>query len=396
MTWLRFKTTLLPVGIVLAAVVIAAIFVSLRKDPSKKPAPSDRSPIVQTMKLVRENFPLKVSIQALVEPKDEINLSPQVGGHVVWVNASATEGGEVNKGDVIFRVDPRDYRLKRDQADAALAKARYERDLVTAQKEAAEKGLDLLEQGQNEGGIARDKMSDLALFKPQVLNAESNLASASAGLEQAKLNLERTELIAPFTGYLRDFKVSPGQNLSPNQTVGRLFAKSPLLMRTSVSLVDLDWILRSRQEAESTLRVTAHRLVGAREHHWEARLARVPPVADPETRQARLFIEVDNPVSDQGFHLPIGMMVDMDIAGPNLQNVVVVPEETVYGGKQIWVVGADMTLQLIPVKVIRTADGKSVIQGEIDPETPIVTSPPTGATPGMRVRLNNNSREAPL
>lgn len=168
--------------------------------------------------------------------QDKISVSADVGGRIVEVRAA--ENARVNKGDILFRIDPEPYRIAVEQARAALASAQVQ--VQTLQTEYQGKGADIqgariaIQAAQEDFGrqaalMARgfttrasylNSQHALQQARVQLQNAEGQaaeararlqtgsavpgvnpaIAAARAQLDQALLNLKRTTVRAPASG----------------------------------------------------------------------------------------------------------------------------------------------------------------------------------------------------
>jgi membrane fusion protein (multidrug efflux system) len=168
--------------------------------------------------------------------QDKVSVSSDVGGRIVEV--AVRENQHVNKGDLLFRIDPDPYRIAVEQAQAALANAQV--NVQTLQTEYQGKGADIegariaIQQAQEDYGrqsalMARgfttrasylNSQHALQQAKVQLSNAQAQaaearaklqtgsavpgvnpqIAAARAQLDQAQLNLRRTEVRAPAAG----------------------------------------------------------------------------------------------------------------------------------------------------------------------------------------------------
>lgn len=168
--------------------------------------------------------------------QDKVSVSADVGGRIVEV--AVRENQHVKKGDLLFRIDPEPYRIAVEQARAALANAQV--NVQTMQTEYQGKGADIegariaIQQAQEDFGRQSELMKRgfttrasylnsqhaLQQAKVQLANAQAQaaearaklqtgaavpgvnpqIAAARAQLDQALLNLKRTEVRAPASG----------------------------------------------------------------------------------------------------------------------------------------------------------------------------------------------------
>ena len=102
--------------------------VSSGRAPERRVMP-DLGPLVETLAAPTQTLQIIVEAQGSVRPADEIDLVPQVSGVVVWKAPQLEAGGFFARGDVLIRIDPRDFELAMTSAEASVARARCQLDL---------------------------------------------------------------------------------------------------------------------------------------------------------------------------------------------------------------------------------------------------------------------------
>jgi len=113
-----------------ALVIVAAIFGAVTlMATSPQLQPSAIEPVAATVR-VREVtlMPIQLSVhsQGTVVPNTESELIPEVSGRVEWTSPSLVNGGYFNSGDVLLRLEDKDYRSSLDRAKATLNRAEAE------------------------------------------------------------------------------------------------------------------------------------------------------------------------------------------------------------------------------------------------------------------------------
>ena len=168
-------------------------------------------PLVETIKVGYSNVTLSVFAEGTVAPRTVSELTPEVAGRVVEVADSLVVGGFFEEGDVLLRLDARDYELAVTRGQSAIAQAKLR--LETERQEAAVAMVEweLLGSG---------RPTPLAMREPQIAEALAALASAQAALQQSEYDLERTVVVAPFAGRVRAERIDIGQFVAPRQFRG--------------------------------------------------------------------------------------------------------------------------------------------------------------------------------
>jgi multidrug efflux system membrane fusion protein len=138
---------------------------------------------------------------------ETVELRPRVGGYIDKVNFS--EGQEVKQGDVMFTIDPRNYRAELDRAEADLARARSRATLARSESERART-------------LAEAKVISTETYDQRaaaLTQAASDIRAAEAVVEIAKLNLSYTQVRAPVSGRAGRALVTAGNLAAPDTTV---------------------------------------------------------------------------------------------------------------------------------------------------------------------------------
>lgn len=357
-----------------------------KKEAKRKPAASQKFKLVRVIEAQPGPYAIQVTAPGTTIPAQEVNLAARVSGQVAWISASMVEGGLVEAGELLFKLDPADHLLALDQAKAALAKAEFDLDNVQAQKVSALQSLESLKQVEAQTGEAPLEVSSLALYGPQLKNAQASLASAQASVKQAQLHLERTEVRAPFSGYFRAVSLAVGQVITANQQVGKLFAERPIRIKLAVPLSDLPWIdLGTQGQPGSPARL--EKQVGPDLHTWEGEVIHQIQEIDALGRMAQLMIEVDQPLSDKGFPLPLGLQVQVGLQGETLEQVYKVPLYALRSGNKVWLVGEGNKLDIRQVRVLRKEEGVALVESGLSPGELLIVSPLEAPVPGMPLKV---------
>ena len=136
-----------------------------------------------------------------------IKITPRVSGPIV--DLPIHDNQKVQKGDLLFRIDPRTYELAIEQAEAKLQQA-LASELV--KQDQATRGKELYRKD-------RGAISEQALVrkKNDLLVARANVQVAQSNLEKARLDLEFTEVRAPVDGYVTNLLLRYGSQTVANQ-----------------------------------------------------------------------------------------------------------------------------------------------------------------------------------
>ena len=193
------------VSLAASAVIAGAVFYFVNRGSAadEPSAPPVMPPPKVTIAPVEERT--VVDYQELlgrVEAIESVELRPRVSGHIQEVRLKA--GGRVEKGDVLFVIDPRWYQAARDLADAEVGRAKVRLEIAES---LSKRSQDLL-------ASRAISVEEADTRTSRVGEAKAELAAAEAALENARLDLEHTEVRAPIAGRVSRALVTAGNLIS--------------------------------------------------------------------------------------------------------------------------------------------------------------------------------------
>ncbi|MBX2797411.1 MAG: efflux RND transporter periplasmic adaptor subunit [Myxococcales bacterium] len=371
---------LIPIGIVAVAVVLAVVMIRLRPE-AERVAPESTATRVEVIEVQPEDAVAKVEATGVVQPAQQVVLTPQVSGRIVWQSDKLVPGGRVSKGNLLARIDPTEYQLMVEQAKSSVRQAEVELELERGRKRVAAKEWALLGKGRAEAD------APLALREPQLRASEQGLAAAQSSLKQAELNLQRTYLVAPFNAVVLDENVDRGQVVGPATTVATLVGTDEVWVKVSVPVDRLPAIALPSSEGQGSPATVAQRLGAGSSVVRDGSVAQLMAQLDPQTRTAQLLVAVPDPMEAPEGELPLlpGAYVDVTIDGRVLEQVLRVPRTAIDGGDKVWVVEREGILGSRTVTIgWREADSVVITDG-LDAGSRVVVSPLALPIEGMAV-----------
>ena len=346
---------ILPIAILAVAAVIVVALVSSR--PAVETAPRQVAPPpVRVVAVEPTSVELRVRSQGSVVPATEADLVSEVAGNIVWVAESFEVGGFFDTGDVLLRLDRRDYELAVASARASVAQARVALTREEAEAEVArEEWEDLGEPGEP---------GPLVLREPQLDEARARVEAALANQARAELDLSRTAIRAPFAGRLRAKRVDRGEFVSrgvPLATIYSVDAAEVTLPVPDSELAFLDLPLGAELRGAGPRVVLEAPFAGGL-HEWEARIVRVGGEIDPATRMVNLIARVEDPYRAMGDRPPlsVGLFVDAEVVGRSVDSVFEVPRGALVGADRVWLVEDDR-LTLRQVGILRSDPDVAIV-----------------------------------
>ena len=382
----RILKIMLPVAFIVAAVVASFAMIQARPETPKEAVPRPAL-LVSVATARREPIEFVVRSRGLVSPRTQTTLISEVSGQISAVSPVFVSGGFFARGDVLIRIDPRNYETLVKRARAEVAKARTAVATENALAGYAFEDWERL----RELNAAAGPASELTLRKPQLQQALAELESREAELEKVEEDLQRTVIRAPYDGMVREKLADVGQYVNVGAQLARTFAVDLAEVRLPVTQKDLRFLDLGKLDAGGELPVMLSASIGDQRLDWEARIVRSEGVFDASSRVLYIVAQIDDPYDLAGSGrepLRMGTFVTAAIAGLPGGELVTVPRHALSRGTTLWVVDSNSTIQPRTVGVVRTDQdlaylGHGVANGEI-----YVTTPIDHPLPGMRVRLD--------
>ncbi|KAA0011920.1 efflux RND transporter periplasmic adaptor subunit [Billgrantia pellis] len=169
-------------------------------------------PQVSVAQVLVEDVELWDAFTGRIEAVETVDLRPRVSGYIDSIHY--IEGQEVEKGDVLFTIDPRPYRAELERAEAELQRAQARAELARSEAARAE----ALAQSRS---ISREELDQR---RAAAATAEADILAARASAETARLNMEFTEVRAPIAGRTGRALVTPGNLVSEATPLTRIVA----------------------------------------------------------------------------------------------------------------------------------------------------------------------------
>ena len=394
----RISSFIIAGVIIAASVALAAFLISLAPEPTRTEQPP-QVPFAQTGLVTAGAGPIPVFGSGPVRPSAEIDIVPQVGGKVVWVDPGFQSGGRVAAGQTIFRIEEVDYQYRVQEAEANLAASRVA--LLKEQEQASiARAQYELYSGRRGDEASPSIANPLALREPQLNAARAAVNRDEARLADANLALSRTKVTAPFDGFVQEESVDVGQIVAAGQMVARIFAADAVevivpLSDSDAALIPGLWSL-STGDGKRTVAVRVVARYGDGLYAWEGYVDRGEASLDEQTRTIDVIVRVPDPIHsgspidgtvplDGSPPLLIGKFVEVEIEGLELDGYYKVPRAALRPGDEVWVVKNDGVVSIVPVQVLQRTNDEVYVTGALESGQAVITGGIQFATEGMRV-----------
>ncbi len=370
--------------VIAAFAIVAALIWVLRPQTERRPPQGGPQLAVETLQIGSEDYQVRLESYGTIQPKTRSILVAQVAGQIVSINPNVRDGGFFETGDVLATIDPRDYEADVRIAEATLMDARQA--LAEAEARSNQAAEDWERLG-NEG-----EAPALVLRLPQLEAAKARVISAQSGLRKAQLDLERTNIVAPFAGRVLRKLVDLGQVVSVNTQLAEIYATDTVEIRLPLRNRDLPFIdlpesyrftdVNPDREVPVVIRSD---LTGP--NSWQGRLIRTEGAIDESARQLHVIAEIEDPFgkgSESRDPLKIGQYVTAEMPGRIVEGAVVIPNTTIYQGSYVYVV-EDGILRRRDIDVAWQNDSEAIVAGNLNVGDELVLTPLGQVTSGIRV-----------
>ncbi|MGB3221673.1 MAG: efflux RND transporter periplasmic adaptor subunit [Desulforhopalus sp.] len=367
--WLQL---LLVILLISGAFLFSRYLSSLQIEPQPETSAEELRPLVEVVEVKPQTHRLRFTTTGTVQVRAMTNIVPQVSGRIVKVDANAFAGGLFTPETILFSIDKKEYVLALEQMKAEVSRVETELELQQARSETAAAEWRDLNPGK--------PVPPLVGETPQLKTAQAAVDAAISQLKNARLDLSRTEFSLPFSGRITELELDIGQNVVAGQSYGQAYWLNALEVDMPLKSRQLKWLLEA-EDPEIT--VLSEFLNGV---SYPASVKRIAAKLDPQTRMSRAILGFDIQVPEL---LP-DVFVEIDVVGPERQNVWVLPLSALQENGGIWTVTGNNTLNLLRPPIIQITE--DAVVAESDGSTiKVVLGNLTEATQHTPVRLSEKN-----
>jgi multidrug efflux system membrane fusion protein len=318
-------------------------------------------------------MPVRITAVGAAEAVATVAVRAQATGELTSVHFE--DGGEVEKGQLLFTLDPRAFEAAVHQAEATL-----QRDIAQAAnaRSQQERYRDL-----SARGIATREQVDQMSSAATALDA--TVAADRAALESARVQLSYTRITAPLSGRTGKLMVHVGNLI-------RMTDANPLVVINQISPIHVSFAIPETDLPEFKRYMAARTLrVEARPPNDEG-----PPsvgtvsFVDNSVDQPTGTIMVRGTFQNQDRRLWPGQYANVTVTLGSDANAIVIPTAAVQTGQQgpfVFVMKDDKTVDMRPVKVARSAGSDTIVASGVTPGETVVRDGQLRLVPGAHVSI---------
>ncbi|MCY3999459.1 MAG: efflux RND transporter periplasmic adaptor subunit [Bacteroidetes bacterium] len=292
---------------------------------------------VDVMVLERREFPLRAEATGHLSPWRESKISAETSGLIV--DRPVEEGQRVRAGQTVLRLDDREPKILLAEAEAALLQARADYAVQlsnagefsvadTSQLAEARTRFIHAQKALSEGTITPSEFARVQRHfeamdvlagnrREDVAAVYTNLTQREQQVEKALLQVERTRVVAPFTGRVADLQVEQGQHVGTGTHLLTLLQDNR--MKVSVDVLEAD-LVHIRPQVTANVVVPSYS-----DEVFQGYVHAVNPSVDPTTGTGRVTVALQNP----GGRLVSGLYADVALETNRLQDRMVAPSDAV-------------------------------------------------------------------
>jgi len=350
----------LTISLIVIGICAAIYFFVIKNSSGAEAEKLEEETAEETKKIAETPIPVKVDVARIGElvislksPGEAVTnrmvtIKSEVAG--VIENLNVEEGQHMKEGDVLMELDDREFRLalERAQADrlSKLSELLLEKQFEGSETSLDQSEMEKIEKAKQEYEKAQDLHSkgmisdsefqdayreyELALIqsgekKDEIRSASKGLTQAEIAVKTAQMNLEKTRILAPFSGIITDIQVSPQEHITAGRDLFMLVNINRIQVHAKVLESEIGKMKKGR---EVILRFSAYP-----DRAFEGEVKSISPIVNPEDKTCKVIIDVANPEEE----IKPGMHAEVEIAAEIHEDKLLVPQEAVLdrGGRKL-------------------------------------------------------------
>jgi multidrug efflux system membrane fusion protein len=339
--------------------------------PPKPPTPVIASTVVQ------KTVPVQIRVIGNVEAYSTVSVKSQIGG--ILTNVHFKEGQDVNKGDLLFTIDPRPYEATLRQAEANLEKD-------TAQLENAREEVRRYAELVKKGYVAQEQYDQI---RTNAASFDAIVNADRAVVENARLQLKYCYLYSPITGRTGNLFANEGNLIKAN-------ADNPMVVVNQIQPIYVTFSAAEQYLPEIKKYMSSGKVLvkafitKGEDNPEEGILTFVDNTVDVATGTIKLKATFAN----KGKRLWPGQFVDIVMILTTQPNALVIPSQAIQTGQKgqyVFVIKNDLSVEDRPITVGRTLNSETVVEKGLQAGEKVVTDGQLRLVPGAKIEIKNKA-----
>jgi RND family efflux transporter MFP subunit len=386
---MKLVKILLPL-VLLAAGIGGAWWLMETSPKSERKTSAPVTPLVEVMALQPQSYSVTIKSRGTVSPRTQSTLVAEISGKITEVADKLREGGFFEPDDLLVSIDPRNYESAVSIAQAELAQQKVSLNQEKARSRQADDDWQRLGTG--------SKASDLVLRKPQMASSRAAVSAADAQLKQARTDLDRTKIAAPYAGRVLEKKVDVGQYVRSGEVLASIYAIDYVEVKLPLSASQLEQLQLpehyrgEKPDNSANPAVTLISRSGSSEQQWQGQIVRSTAAIDTRSRQQFVVAQVDDPYARNENGRPplkMGSFVEAQISGKTFTNVFVIPRSALHEGRDI-LLAVDGKLKRQAVNIV-WSQGNDIVVSGLQAGAKLIITPPAYAVDGAAIMIKGSA-----
>lgn len=352
-------------------VAVGALLSGCTAGEAKNAAAVAPAPQVTTAEVAVRELREWADFTGRLEAVDSVEIRARVGGYVESVNFA--EGGRVERGDLLFQIDPRPFKAEVDRLTAERERAKAERELAHSYSDRGERLL-------ARNATSREEYEQVAA---DASVAEAKLAAVQAALEVAQLNLSFTHVTAPIAGRVSRKIVTAGNLVDSSTLLTTLVSDDRVYVYFDVDEHAYLQHVSARGAAGEPVEAYVG-LINEDGYPHAATLDFVDNQVDPAHGTIRARAVLDNA---DGRFTP-GLFARLKLVSPQHYRAALVDDRAIgtdLGRKFVFVVDDKNVVQYRPIETGRAVEGLRVVKSGLDSGDVVIVNGLQRVRPGVTV-----------
>jgi RND family efflux transporter MFP subunit len=299
-----------------------------------------------------------------------LTLTAQVEGEIIYVNEAFVEGGQLNKGDIIYQIDNSDFQNKLNQSKSELKIAQANLQLELGEQKVAEREYNQIRDRFSKENLILQK--SLLLRIPQLEKAKASVAIAQSNVRLAEKNLQRCKVISNGDYTVLVKGVYHGGFVNKGDNLGELAQLSTLRISLAVPI-----------KVAAMLKVNQNVVITGgnnREHY--AFVSHISPNLHEKSQLQQIYLSIVN--HNESFIL--GEFITAYLNLTEHKNTLKIPL-SVIENETLWVVNHKHKLLSKKITVIWQNENYAIINNNLTNGELVVKSKISGAINGMTANI---------
>jgi multidrug efflux system membrane fusion protein len=358
--------------------ILSFLFLAFFSACGGKEQPPQRPPVpVTAAAVIQKTVPVQLNAIGNVEAYSTVLVKSQIGGVLTRVHFK--EGQDVNKGDLLFTIDPRPYEAALKQAEANLAKD-------NAQLENAREEVRRYAELVKKGYVAQQQYDQI---RTNAATFEATVNADKAVVENARLQLKYCYIYSPVTGRTGNLFANEGNLIKAN-------ADNPMVVVNQIQPIYVTFSVPEQYLPEIKKYMSGGKvevqafITKSEDNPEEGILTFVDNTVDMATGTIKLKATFANKIK----RLWPGQFVDVVMILTTQPNAIVVPSQSIQTGQKgqyVFIIKNDLTVEDRPIIVGRTLNSETIIEKGLQSGEKVVTDGQLRLVPGAKIQIKDKA-----